>query len=172
MSTRNYALEMRAVIDEATGQGPYVPRQLATEIVEKLRANDDELLNGWLDEQAEHFVWQAINDRDRSVRAHARVHSRRRAFGIAAEKHQAGEKEALRDFLGMRFTVEDGSRRALAVLGADDLTFVAATYEQRERENAFMKVFMRALAKKVGSDTVGDHFTNEQLSAMFDSLGG
>lgn len=171
MADRDYAKEMRGVIDEATSHGPYVPRQLSTEIVEKLRVNDLELLTGWLDEQAEHFVWQAINDRDRSVRSHVRQTSRRSAFADAAKAHAEGAKAAFRDFLSMPFTVENGSRCSLASLHADDLLFVASDYEQRERDNGLMKAFVRALAKKVGKGTVADHFTNEQLTAMFDSLG-
>ena len=173
MSTdRDFAAEMRHVVDEATAQGPYVPRQLATEIAEKLRANDPGLLDGWLDAQAEHFVWQMINDRDRSARAHVRATSKRGAFADAAKDHATGNPRAFYDFLSMRFTVENGTRRSLATLTAGDLKFVADDYQSREQKNAFMKTVMLRLAKKVGADTVADHFTNEQLAAMFDSTGG
>lgn len=168
---RDFAAEMRRTIDESAGQGDYLPRQLATEIVEKLRANDPELLAGWLDAQAEHFVWQMINDRDRSTRAHARSTSRANAFGDAAKAHKSGNGAPLRDFLALRFTVADGHRRALASLTAADLMFVGDSYERRERDNSLMKTLMRALAKKVGKRTVGDCYSNEQLCAMFDSFG-
>lgn len=182
-SDRDYAKDMRGVIDEAASHGPYIPKQLATEIVEKLRVNDLELLQGWLDAQAEHFVWQAINDRDRSARSHAAATRDRGAFADAAEafesdqmaEHSGGTasgrgKKGLRDFLSMRFTVADGSRRKLGTLTATDLTYVGDRYEKRENENAFWKVFVRALAKKVGKGTVGDHFDNAQLTQMFSSL--
>jgi hypothetical protein len=178
MSDRDYAKDMRAVIDEASEAGPYLPKRLATEIVEKLRANDLDLLEGWLSDQAEHFIWQAINDRDRSARSHAAATRDRTAFKEAAEAfegaqmaaHAGGAGNKLRDFLSMRFTVSDGSRRALATLTGADLMYVGDQYKKRERENAFWKVFAYSLAKKVGDGTVGDHFTNGQLSAMFSSI--
>lgn len=73
MGERDFAAEMRAVIDTATEGTPYVARVVAGEIVEKLRANDPDLLAGWLDAHAESLLWQAINDRDRSARAHAKA---------------------------------------------------------------------------------------------------
>lgn len=166
---RDYCGEMRKVIDEASSHGPYVPRQLATEIVEKLMVNDRELLMGWLRAQAEHFVWQAINDRDRSARSHARTAMPRRRFHEAAAGPAAERSVKIRDFLGMRFSVADGTRRELRDLKAEDLTFVGDDYERRENENAFWKVFMRALAKSVGEGSVGDHYSNEQLNKMFGS---
>jgi hypothetical protein len=162
---------MRKLIDEAIGRGPYVPRKLATEIVEKLRATDPELLEGWLAEQAEHFIWQAINDRDRAVRAHLRHTHMRGVFADAAQKFEQGDKKALEDFLGMPFTIADGSRHRLEELKRDDLLYVGDRYEQRERQNGMMKIFMRELAKKVGNSTVGQVYTNEQLKQMFDSFG-
>lgn len=171
MSERDYAHDMREVIDAACSGGGYKPPQLATEIVAKLRANDVELLDGWLQAQAEHFIWQMINDIDRSRRTHARYAGPRGAFADAAQQYSNGQAGALRDFLTLRFTVADGSRPELAALTAADLTYVADDYERREQKNALMKAVMRALAKKVGTGTVGDHFTNEQLAAMFDSFG-
>lgn len=49
---RDFAAEMRAVIDAETSHGPYVSRQAAADIVEKLKANDPDLLGlvndgGW-----------------------------------------------------------------------------------------------------------------------------
>lgn len=167
--TRDYCADMRKVIDEATGGGPYVPRQIAGEIVQKLRATDRELLDGWLQAQAEHFIWQMINDRDRSARSAARFHKPRGKFREAASGAVAERSTKLRDFLSMRFTVADGARHHLRDLRADDLLFVGADYERRENENAFWKTFMRALAKGVGEKTVGEKYTNEQLNAMFGS---
>lgn len=169
---RDYCGDMRKVIDEATAEGPYSPPIVAGEIVEKLRANDPELLMGWLDEQADHFVWQAINDRDRSRRAVTVHRAKGKAFGAAAEAHKAGDSTTLRRFLDAPYTVEDGTRRPLADLNRDDLLFVANGYQARANENALKASFMTALAKKVGKGVVADHFTEDQLSSMFESLGG
>lgn len=167
---RDAAAEMRAVIDAHTADGPYVPRVAATEIVGKLRANDPDLLAVWLDGQAEHFVWQAINDRDRSRRGRGAFVSRSTTFREVAGQHAAGDSSALRSFLAAPYTVADGTRRPLADLRRDDLLFVAEHYEGRARENGFKAAFMRALSKKVKTDTVGQHFTDEQLARIWDSL--
>lgn len=170
MSSRDYCKEMRTVIDQATGNEGYVPRLAATEIVEKLRATDRELLLGWLEQQAEQFIWQAINDRDRSTRTYIRRRTGSKAFAAANERHKAGDGAAIRDFLALPFTVGDGTRRQLAKLNAVDLGYVADTYRGRSRDNALTAAFLEALAKKIGDGLVEEHFTNERLSVMFDSL--
>jgi hypothetical protein len=171
VKTRDYAAEIRALIDEETGRGPYNSRAIARDIVEKLTANDLELLQGWLLVHAEQLLWSMINERDRSTRAHARTASSRSAFGAAAAQHEQGDRETLADWLGTPFAVEDGTRRALGTLAAADLTFVASRYGDRARQNSFEEVFFRALARKVETGTVADHFTNEQIAELRRSLG-
>lgn len=166
MSDRDFAAEMRRVIDDHTADGGYVPRIAASEIVEKLRVNNPELLAGWLDQQAAHFVWQAINDRDRSIRSGATERARRGAFAQAAQ----GDGDQLHAFLEVPYTVEDGSRRPLARLTHADLLFVADEYDARAARNKFHASFIRALAKKVKTGTVADHLTEEQVASMWTSI--
>lgn len=166
MTDRDFAVEMRRFIDEHTATGAYVPRIAASEIVDKLRANDADLLAGWLDQQAVHFIWQAINDRDRSIRSGATERARRRAFSQAAQ--EGGDR--LHAFLEVPYTVEDGSRRPLARLTRADLLFVAGEYDARAARNRFHASFIRALAKRVKTGTVADHFTEEQVASMWTSL--
>lgn len=183
--SRDYAAEMRAVIDAETSHGPYVSRIIAREIVEKLEANDPELLTGWLTAQAEQLIWSAINERDRSRRSYARASESRSAFAEAAAEDEAVRVAALESgttpdaaeraarlgrWLGCRFVVEDGSRRALATLTRADLLFVAERYDDRSRRNSFEAAFMRALSKKVRNGTVADHLTEEQIAALRQSL--
>jgi hypothetical protein len=169
---RDYASELRALLDAETSHGTYSSRQVAAHIVAKLTATDPELLDGWLHAQAEQFVWQAINDRDRSRRAHARHQARPAAFGKATEAHQAGDRAALTSFLTMPFAVADGLRKPLAAMTAPDLTYVADGYEQRAVENKMTAAFLRAVAKKVGDSTVADHFTEPDLARLWASLAG
>src|SRR4051812_37612580 len=105
---RDYAAELRRIVDAETATGPYVSRVVAEHVVDKLRAADPELLHGWLEAQAETFVWQLINDRDRSLRAHARSTSSARAFGQAADAAAAGDKTRLVRWLDVPFAVCDG----------------------------------------------------------------
>lgn len=169
--SRDYVAEMRSVID-AEATGTYVPGTVATHIVEKLRETDADLLSGWLDAQAESFVRQAINNRDNSQRTAARHHRPRSVFAEDAAAAEAGEPERLAGWLTARFTTEDGSRKPLAQLGHDELLFVADAYESRARENKLTAAFAKAIARKVKTGVVADHFTDDQLSTMWNSLSG
>lgn len=167
---RDYAAEMRAAIDAETGDGPYVARVAAGRLVKHLRDTDPELLRGWLDLMAEQFVWQAINDRDRSMRGHARQSAKPRAFADDARAAEAGDGSRLVRWLSVPFTVADGSRVRLGEMRRADLLFAGDAYEARERENRLTAAFLRAVARKVGDDRVRDHYTDDQLSAMWQSL--
>lgn len=170
MNRRDYAAEMRAVIDAETGEGPYVARVAAEHVVEKLRATDPDLLGGWLDQQAEHFVSQMILDRDRSMRSAARVSARPRAFAADAEAAEAGDRTRLAKWLTVPFVVADGSRKRLADMAKDDLLFASDGYAARAQENKLTAAFLKAIARKVGAGTVKDHYSDEQLSVMWSSL--
>lgn len=168
----HYARRMQDVTDAYTASGPYVSRIAASEIIAKLRVQDPDLLAGWLDEQAEHFLWQMINDRDRSRRGHLAATSGRSAFRDAADAAEQGDETALRPYLdGHVYAVADGSRRRLATLTRPDLEYVAGGYEKRARSNAFRGTFMRTLAKKVAPGrVVEDYFTEAQIAVMMSSL--
>jgi hypothetical protein len=167
--SRDYAADMRAVIDAETGEGPYVSRIVANHIVEKLVATDADLLDGWLRAHAETLIWQAINDRDRSTRSKARATAGARRFAAAVESEDVAQ---VARFLDVPYVIEDGSRVRLAELYAADLLFVAQGYEQRAADNAMNAAFLRALAKKVGKDRVADHYDDEALAEMWRSVGG
>jgi hypothetical protein len=169
--TRDYAAEMRAVID-AEATGTYVPGVIAAAIVEKLREVDPDLLIGWLDFQAETFVRQAINNRDNSQRTAARHARPGSVFAADAAAAEAGQPERLTGWLTTRFTVEDGSRKPLAEMDRDGLLFASDTYEARARDNRLTAAFLKAISRKVKTGVVADHFTDEQLSTMWTSLSG
>jgi len=170
--TRDYVAEMRAVIDqEATGE--YVSYVVAGHIVEKLTETDPELLIGWMQAQAVTLVHQMINDRDRSRRTHARTAGPRSVFAGAAQKHEQGNPAPLSGLLATHWVVNgDDLRKPLAAMTSDDLTFVSADYRKRASDAAMEAAFFAALARKVGRGVVSDHFTNEQLQKMRDSLRG
>ena len=167
---RNYAAEMRAVIDAETGDGPYVSRVVAENVVAKLRATNAELLQGWLDSQAEHFVWQLINDRDRSTRSHVRRAAKPAAFAEDAAAAEAGDRARLIRWMNVPYVTEDGSRKRLGVMRKNDLLFVADSYDAQARENKMHAAFMRAIARKVGNREVQQVYSDEQLTTMWNSL--
>lgn len=172
MSERDYAAEMRAVMDAETGDGPYTSVVVAEQIVEKLRATDPDLLHGWLDAQAVGIVRHAINLRDCSQRSHARVMAGRSVFRDAAEAAEAGDTGPLSRFLGTVYVVEDGSRVRLSEMRSPDLLFVADTYAKRAAENLLQEAFLRGLAKKVGKKKVSDLYDEAKLAEMWLSLTG
>lgn len=169
--SRDYVGDMRRLID-AEATGTYLPAAVAHDLVEKLRATDRDLLTGWLDAQAETFLRQAINSRDNSQRTAARHSRPRSVFAADAKAAEAGEPEPMARWLDVRFTVEDGSRMPLREMSKDQLLFAGDAYQARADENRMTAAFLKAIARKVGSKKVADHFTDEQLTAMWDSLTG
>lgn len=170
MSDRDYAAEMRAAIDAETSGGPYISAVVAAHIVEKLMATDPDLLDGWLHAGAANFIRLSINHRDSSQRTHARMTAGRSVFRRAAEDYQEGDDEALANFLGTVYVVENGSRVRLGEMHKPDLLFAADAYQSRAAENALQEAFLRALARKVGNRRVSDMFDDEKLAAMWTSL--
>lgn len=168
---RNYAAEMRAIIDEETSHGPYVSAIIAERIVEKLKANDQDLLLGWLVSQAHHIIRQSINLRDASQRTHARATAARDVFAEAALEAQEGNRERLTHFLDTVYVIDGGSRVKLGQMREPQLLFVADGYKRRAEDAMMQQAFLRALARKVGNDRVSDHFTESDLAKLWRSIG-
>lgn len=169
---RDYAAEMRALLDEeATKTGDPAP-VIAERIVKRLREKDPELLRGWLDANAQGFIREAINHADRSTRGRLRKTGSRSVFAEDAERFEAGDPDAMGRWLDARYKVAGGVRKRLEDMTADDLNYAADEYEQAENENRFEKAFLRALAKKVGrGGTVGGRLSEEQIRSIRDALG-
>jgi hypothetical protein len=168
---RNYVAEMRALIDEETSHGPYVSATIAQNIVDKLRANDPELLDGWLHIQAATLIRQAINLRDSSQRTHARITASRSVFAQAAIEAEAGNPEPLTKFLDTVYVVDDGSRVRLRDMRAAQLNFAADSYRRRAQDAMMQQAFLRVLARKIGTGTVEDHFDEVRLAKLWRDIG-
>ncbi len=170
--TRDYAAEMLKIIDEAIDGEPYKSRIVAAKVVETLRATDPDLLHGWLDAQAEDFIWNLINTRDRSGRAHVKATSGAKVFGEMTERTaETGNTGELTGFLAERWTTADNLRKPLGLFDQADLTGTADRYATLAARNKMNEIFLRKIAEKVGDDLVKDHFTSEQLTDMWRSLG-
>jgi hypothetical protein len=168
---RDYVADVRAFVDTVTARGPsYVVAQVADYVVQWLRIHDPELLQGFLDAQAEYLIRNMINDRDRSARTHARMTSGRTAFRDLAARFETGDTDALTGWLAVPIVLPENVRKPLAELTAADLTYAADRYHEYARHNSMMETFLRTIAQKIGDDTVADHFTAEQLSTMYRSL--
>lgn len=173
--SRDYAGEMRAMIDELTSQGPYIPAIVAGDIVEKLRQTDPELLTGWLYLQAISIVRRAINDRDHSARMHARSLASQKRFALAVQEFEDNNSSvALTKFLDTVYRVDDkGTRKRLAEMTADDLLYAANDYQDRAKQNAMQEAFLRALLDNftIGTnDQVGEKFSEENIARLWNSI--
>jgi hypothetical protein len=166
LMSRDYAAEMRVLIDTEFQAGDSAA-SVAERIVDKLRATDPTLLAGWLDFQAVQLLREAIGSIDRSTRSHARAQAARGAFGAAAD---AGD---VRPFLSVKYVVDDAdTRMPLGEMRREHLVFVAVGYEATAHSALFEAAFFRAVAKKVGSRSVGEVFTSEQIERFRSSLTG
>lgn len=173
---RNYAADMRTLVDEyTTGGEPYNAATLATKITDHLRHTDPDLLSGWLDLQAESMLRTTIARIDASSRGHARTTSARTAFAQAVSAHAAtGAEEVFAQWLDTRFTIGEAAlRKPLRTMTRGDCQIVASSYEDRARRNNMQAAFLRAIAKKLtGDKTVGEVFNEGRLATLWAELGG
>lgn len=170
---RDYTGEMRAYVKALVkGQrGEHSHTRLANEIVDYLRDHDPELLRGWLEAQAADLIRQYVGHVARSERGHQRAVSGRKRFGDAVERHASGDPTALTDWLSQQYLInESNSRLPLGKMNREQLEFAAGDYQRRADTNAFEAKFLLALARKVGSDTVEEHFNEETICKMRNSL--
>lgn len=170
---RDYAAEMRDIIDQRTQAVSYNAAEVADEIVQHLLHEDRELLYGWLEGHAAQTIRTAIAQRDASTRAYARTHAPKAAFAEAANAAKGGDPQPLRlGFLQAVYVcAADNTRKALKDMTAADVLYVADSYEGRAKQALLEAAFLRAVAKKIGAGRVADVFNNQQLAELRTKLG-
>lgn len=174
--SRDYVNEMNAFIDEMTPATDYVAPLVAHDVVEKLRVNDLELLEGWLDLRAEVIMADHVHQRLKSRRNASRASIARSTFAGAAENFSHGGdassfREAVRSPFSTEYVVNDEllRRRVGDMTGADHL-FVAQGYADSKQTAALLESFHRAVGKKVGKKQTRDVFTEQQYLDMYQSI--
>src|SRR5690606_37712601 len=173
LMSRDYLADMNAAIEEAIPDGDYTAPLVAADLVDRLRADDPDLLSGWLELKAAVFLADAVARRSNSRRAAVRSAAPRRAFAEAARSFASdGDASVLRPFEAEFVVDEENTRRTVARMTAADCLFVAGRYEESARQAKLEASFHRAVAKKVGVRTVGDVFTEEQYVTMYRSVTG
>lgn len=171
MSNRNYSDEIRDLVDSMTLTGEFVARLVADDIVEKLRANDPELLSGWLNERAGEILGDYIRHRCNSTRSHVRSMAGRRAFAEAAEAFAETRIAAVFDPFRVVYVVNDEDlRRPVADMTGADHLYVASGYALSAKQSLMEEAFHRAVAKKVGGKRTSEVFTTEQYESMYRSI--
>ena len=172
MTDRDYSADMLAVLADALPNGDVVLPVVAAELAGKLRANDPDLLAGWLDLHAEHVLTDVLGMRLRSGRARHRAQAGASAFAEASAARDAGDGEALSVF-DLRYVVGDDNRwRRLGEMTAVDHLYVADHYAHQSHAAALLEAFHRAVAKKVGKRTTAAALDEAQYSRLFRSIVG
>lgn len=167
---RDYAGEMRDLIDRVAN-GEYATPLVAAQLVTRLRSEDPELLQGWLDEQAVQFLRHAINQRDAAIRTHNRRSRARSVFSGAVAAFQAGNRFALQGFQEEHYPVANGSKKPFGRMTHDDLLYAAEAYGRRKAQNALQEAFLLAVADRLADgQVVEDVFDEDQLRHMWHSL--
>lgn len=177
---RDFIAEMRVLIEtELEAPSAEVPL-LANDIVEKLEANDIDLLNGWLRTKARPLLGEYIRHMLSQKRALVRAHEPREMFGAhlaefvatSNRKDKSGSPPAtaLVSWLTTKYHV--GRRNLnLGDFTKIELQKASAEYSARASRNAFEASFLTALAKKLtGEKKVSDVFSNDQIDRIYKSL--
>lgn len=169
--TDTYNDRVHALIDEWIPEGDFVVAIVAHKLTDYLRETAPELLAGWLEERASTVMAQVIGDRLRSDRARA-VRCAAGRFAEAVRAAEAGDFEPLSHF-AVTYTVDaESTRRRVGAMTGDDHRFVASNYQASGSYDLMLAAFHEKVAKKVGSRTTADVFSEEQYDAMLRSLTG
>lgn len=168
-SARDYAGEMRSIMESERANPDYTIATARDRIVEKLRESDRDLWFGWLDLAGPGTVWEALDRIDRNTRHMTKQQAVRARFAEAAQGHAGGDSSALLKFIEMPIRVGAGTM-PLGKLGASELLAAKTGYDQRAASERMMGAFLGALIKKVGNRTVEEVFPEEQLDRMWRSL--
>lgn len=171
VTDRDYLTEMARAVEASIPAGDYVASVVAAELVEQLRAQDPELLSGYLHLKAAVILADVVARRSNSMRQATRLGAPRKAFAEAARTFAAdGDPRALRPFSAEYVVDDENTRRSVANMTASDCRFVAAKYEDASRISKLEAAFHRAVAKKIGSSAVGEVFTEAQYLEMYRSV--
>lgn len=168
------ALMNEYILEIVNVDGDIVPPIEAWNLVSKLLEIDPELLSDWLHLHAKSFLSERIRFHLRSDRSRARVRASSSAFATAARRfEQSGNAVELDGWMNVRYVVDHQStQRRLGEMTREDLLFVASNYDRTARIALLEEAFHRALAHRVGSRTVGEVFTEDQISEMYRSIRG
>jgi glycine/D-amino acid oxidase-like deaminating enzyme len=178
---RDPTIEVRALMDRYA-EGTHSPPAAAAQIVQYLRENDPQLLTAWLDAQATRILTEAINQRNRSIRAHLRRVKGRVDFSDAIHRHQAGVVGAFDQWLNSPWTVA-GVSKPLKEMTAQDLRAAAGAYLERVDGNMKNAKFLMAIERLLdasGAEKVENGVTEGELRRLWhkvdelelDDLGG
>lgn len=153
--------------------GDVVPAVAARELSRELLRTDPELLTGWLDNNADVFIAEAISKALRSARARARAQARPRAFKKATEEFEKTGDSSVFSVFDVRLCIDDNNtQRRIGDMTGNDHMFVANRHYTDSRRAKLLGDFHRSLADRLGDQRVSDVYTEEQFADMYRSITG
>lgn len=153
MVDRDYRADMDEVLRLKVPASNFIPAVTAAEVVAWLRANDPDLLAGWLDVVAVPIITERISRHLRAERSRAGASARARAFSEAADMFETSGDRSVFDTL---HPVNDSNlRKRVRDMTRNDHLYVADQYQMTEHTARLEAAFHRAIAKQIppGSTT-------------------
>src|SRR5262249_22205909 len=119
---RDYDKDMLETARAAIPEWDFVPGVVASDLVQRLRKDDPDLLEGWLQEHAVAILTDYIGTLLRRDRMRERRNEATSAFRDAADEAEAGDPESLDSFkVVYEIDVEHTRRRVADMTGPDHL---------------------------------------------------
>jgi hypothetical protein len=167
---RDIQQQMIELIRESIPEGSgWMPAVVAEDIVANLRQNDPELLHLWLQDSAPRFIQQHLVRILAALRAKTKSEVAARAFGEAATRFTAGDRDALSMF-ELTYAMEDGTQVTIADMTGKDHLYIAGRFAMEAKQYALLEQFHKAVAKKVGNKKTSEVFTAEKYEQMYRSI--
>jgi|SRR5688572_9066041 len=175
---RDYAREMDDLfIKIIDNKESYVLRDVAAEAHQWCQEHDPDLLNGWLELQAEDMMWHALNRRETADRAKASRVNRHAVFEQALQSAAPdGDRREAKAYLSMldtRFACNSSQeRKKYGQMTKTEVLHVAGTYGKLEQRSKLRRMFHEMVANGLSEgQTVGDQFTPRRLLDIQRELG-
>lgn len=173
ITTQDPVRVIRKYVDDELDRAgeTYIAGTIAARVVDRLAEDDPALLLQFLQAHAVQIITRMIGEITRSQRSYTRAVADRRLFSGAVERYQQGDENALSAWLDVMYVVNtDQQRKRLRDMDRDELRWAAEDYNARAKGNLLQSAFLKALATKVGAKTVGEVYTEEELTRMWGSI--
>lgn len=166
---------LRQIIAERIPAEDFVVSVLADKVHTYLVAEEPELIEAWLHENARRFIADEIRNSERSRRGQIAAAARNEKpslFAHAARRFQAGDPTALQAGTALRsfdahFVVnEKNVRRRVADMTGSDHDFVASKYDVTGNKARMLASFHKAVARKVGDRKTSEVFSEDEYEEM------
>jgi hypothetical protein len=169
---RDYVSEMDALFKQAcAGSGWAVP-VVAQRIYEHLLHDDNDLLQGWLDEMALPLLTKAIGDRVRQERLAARAAATTVRFRQAMQQAADGDTEALSLYLVTHVVGPGHTRKRAKDMTGREHLHVATRYEKAGVEALTLGAFHAAVAERIGEHRTEEVLNREEYEQLYRNITG